>query len=85
MESLTLKQIKANYPNEWVLVGNPVLDDSITSGTTVNKLIKGTVLSSSKDKRELASRAKELKVGYKTIMCIYTGTYPAKRRFLLLN
>jgi hypothetical protein len=31
MEVLTIEQIKAQYPDQWVLVGNPILKDFIWS------------------------------------------------------
>jgi hypothetical protein len=83
MHSLTIEQIKTLYPEQWVLIGNPELDDTSSLGSIVSKLIKGVVLSASKDKRELALNAKELRAGYESIACIFTGTFPKKRRWLL--
>lgn len=83
MEILTIEQIKALYPDQWVLVGNPELNEPNTLGSIVNRLIRGFVLSSSKDKRDLVQHAKELRVGYTSVACIYTGTFPTKRKWLL--
>jgi hypothetical protein len=83
MEALTIDQIKSQYPNQWVLIGNPVLDDTSTLGSIVSKLVKGVVLSASIDKRELAQNAKVLRAGYESVACIFTGTFPPKRRWLL--
>ena len=44
---LTIAEIKAQYPDEWVLVGNPIIKDT--------KLLNGIVLYHSKDKKEILS------------------------------
>lgn len=83
MEKLTITQIKEMYPNQWVLIGNPELDDKETLGSIVSKLVQGVVLLASKDKRELAYNAKSLKKGFTRTACIYTGEIPQNRIFLL--
>ena len=83
MEILTIGQIKEKYPDSWVLVGNPELTDPNILGSVVSKLIRGVVLLSSKDKREIGYRAKDVKDGYETITCIYTGEIPKNRKWLL--
>ena len=44
---LTIAEIKAQYPDQWVLVGNPIIKDT--------KLLNGIVLYHSKDKKEILS------------------------------
>jgi hypothetical protein len=83
METLSINEIKAQYPDEWVLVGNPELDDPNTLGSIVSKMVRGIVLFSSKDKRELAYRAKEFTPLVSRTACIYTGEIPQNRIFLL--
>ncbi|MBK9462736.1 MAG: hypothetical protein IPN94_25835 [Sphingobacteriales bacterium] len=51
---LTIDEIKAQYPDQWVLVGNPILKDLDTLEAIINKLVQGVVLFASKDKREIA-------------------------------
>ena len=82
-EVLTIAEIKAQYPDQWVLVGNPQLTDPTISGSIVNKLVKGLVLYASKDKRELAYRAKDFREQVERTACIYTGEIPQNRKFLL--
>ena len=60
MEVLTIAEIKARYPNQWVLVGNPELTDPSILGSIISKLIRGVVLLSSKDKREIGYKAKNV-------------------------
>ena len=85
MEILTIDQIKLQYPDQWVLVGNPELDDPNTLGSVVSKLLRGIVLYASKDKRELAYKAKEVKSDVSRTACIYTGQLPARPRIGLLQ
>ena len=77
---LTLQQIKEMYPNEWVLVGNPDLGDPKKLGSIVKKLISGIVLDHSKDKREVAEKAKGLPLYMERFTCIYTGEFPGHSR-----
>ena len=83
MTTLTIDEIKAQYPDQWVLVGNPVMDSSNNHGTVVERILRGYVLSANVDKRKLAEHAKSLRVGYYNLACIYTGTFPTNRRWLL--
>ena len=83
MNVLTIEEIKMQYPDQWVLVGDPDLGEPNVLGSIASKLLKGVVLLSSKDKREIGYRAKEVKAGYSTITCIYTGEFPKNRKWLL--
>ena len=83
MESLTIDQIRNTYPDQWVLVGNPVLGDASTVGSVVSKLQSGIVLYHSRDKREIAYKAKELTGDVDRFTCVFTGEAPKNRRFWL--
>ena len=83
MHLLSIEQIKKQYPNQWVLVGNPELSDPEVNGSIVSKLNKGIVLFASKDKREIAYKAADLKKSVDTTACIYTGKLSKNRLFLL--
>ena len=83
MESLTIDQIRNTYPDQWVLVGNPILGDADTVGSVVNKLQSGIVLYHSKDKREIANKAKELTRDVERFACVFTGEATKNRRFWL--
>ena len=83
MEILTIQQIKAQYPEQWVLVGNPVLTDPSILGSIVSKLIEGVVLLASKDRREIGYKGRELREGYDSVTCVYTGLIPQNRKWLL--
>jgi hypothetical protein len=80
---LTIEEIKTQFPDQWVLIGNPELNNRTTLGSIVSKLVRGFVLFASKDKREIAYKAKELKQGFSSTACIYTGEIPQNKIFLL--
>jgi hypothetical protein len=83
METLTIDQIRAAYPNEWVLVGNPDLGSDNVVGSVVSKLVSGIVLYHSKDKREIGYKTAQLTENMARFTCIYTGDIPQNRRFWL--
>ncbi len=82
-ETLTIGQIRATYPDQWVLVGNPDLGDPTVLGSVVSKLVSGTVLYSSKNKREIADKAQEFTQQVERFTCVYTGEMPKNRRIWL--
>lgn len=75
MNELTIDQIKANYPDEWVLVGNPDY-----AGATV---LGGVVIDHSKDKREIAYRQPNWRERFQTAITVFTGEKPKNRKFWL--
>lgn len=83
MDVLTKEQIMAQYPDEWVLIGNPELRGDNFVGPIVQKLLSGMVLYHSKDKREIAYKTQELVRGMERFACIYTGAVLKNRRFWL--
>ena len=84
-ETLLFSDIKKLYPNEWVLIGNPDLDETPVLKAVVEKLRGGIVLFHSKTKMEVALHAKEAKVGYDNFVCVYTGEMPRHKRYWLSN
>lgn len=79
---LTITEIKQSYPSQWVLVGNPELNNDFV-GSVISKLLSGVVLLGSKDRREIAYKAKELRKNFKSVACVYTGDIPKNRKYLL--
>ncbi len=80
---LSFETIRKLYPDQWVLIGNPELDDPNTLGSIVSKLVSGVVLLASKDKREIGYKAKHVRQNYKSVTCVYTGEIPQNRKWLL--
>jgi hypothetical protein len=80
---LTIDEIKAQYPDQWVLLANPILKLPIVNDLLANRLVKAIVLLASIDKRELAYRAKEVVADCEDTGLLYTGEVSKKRLFLL--
>ena len=83
MNFLSIDQIRLDYPNQWVLVGNPELLEPEINTSIISKLVGGVVLFASKDKRELAYKASEVRKDMEMTVCVYTGDIPKNRLFLL--
>ena len=82
-KALSIEDIKKMYPDQWVLLGNPVLRNPQSNGAILNRLITGIVLSASKNKRELAEKAKYVVGDYDETACVYTGEVAKNRIYLL--
>lgn len=75
MEKLiTINKIKSLYPNEWVLLGNPVMDESKLD------VLEGIPLFHSKDKKEVCHIGREKIANFDKITLIYTGEFTNKRK-----
>jgi hypothetical protein len=83
MKVLTFNEIRQLYPDQWVLIGNPELDDPNSLGSIVSKLVSGVVLLAGKDKREIAYKTKDVRKGFESVTCVYTGIFPKNRKWLL--
>jgi hypothetical protein len=71
---LNISEIKNLYPDEWVLLGNPNMDE--------NKLdvVSGIPLYHSKDKKEVCYIGRDKTSNYDKITLIYTGTFRPTRK-----
>jgi hypothetical protein len=74
MESITMESLRKTYPNEWVLLANPQMDENEL------EVLHGIPLYHSRDKREVCYLGKPLTLGYQSITLIYTGVAPKIRR-----
>jgi hypothetical protein len=83
MEKLSITEIRAKYPDQWVLIGNPELDNNTILDSVANKLKSGVVILAGKDKRELAYQSVEFIKEFNDTACVYTGKIETNRRFLL--
>jgi len=70
--------IKKSYPDEWVLLGNPVSDE-------YDRTISGVVLYHSRDKRELAYRDKPLLKKYKKTALFFNRVTPREKRAVIAS
>ena len=75
MEQLIhISTIKELYPNEWVLLGNPVMDESRID------VLEGIPIFHSKDKKEVCYIGREKTSVSDKITLIYTGSFIPKRK-----
>ncbi len=73
-QKLNINDIKKLYPDEWVLLGNPVMDDSNLDVTA------GIPLFHSKDKKEVCYIGREKTAAFDKITLIFTGTFNPTRK-----
>ena len=73
-EILTFEQIKTRYDGEWVLIADPVADDSLS-------VQQGEVLWHSKDRDEVYRKARELKPAHSAIL--FFGSLPKDAAIVL--
>jgi hypothetical protein len=81
MQALTIEEIRQQYPDQWVLIGNPIFKEPDLP-PTAHQLIEGVVLLADTDKRALALKAHDARQGYERISCIWTGEFPKMRRWI---
>lgn len=83
MQVLSIEEIRQQFPDQWVLIGNPEVKNSEVLEPIVYRILRGIVILANKDKRELSLRTQEARQGYDSITCIWTGEFPKNRKWLL--
>ena len=73
---LNIKYIKDLYPNEWVLLGNPTMDESKID------VVAGIPVFHSKDKKEVCYIGRDKTSEFDKITLIYTGTFRPTRKIM---
>ena len=73
----SIEDIKSSYPDEWILLGNPEMDEYRQD------ILSGVVLYHSRDKRELAYRDKPLLKQYKKTAHFFNRVTPRPKRAVL--
>jgi hypothetical protein len=77
METLSIDEIKRNYPDEWILLGSPEIDEQNQA------IISGVVLYHSPDKKETVYLGKPRAAGYeKTALFFNRATLRRKRNVI---
>ena len=71
---LSINDIKERYPDEWVLVGNPIMDESKID------VLSGIPIYHSKDKKEVCYIGRDKTSGFDKITLIFTGTFKPIRK-----
>jgi len=70
----SIDDIKRSYPDEWILLGDPIREGQKQS------LVSGVVLYHSPDKRELAYRDKPLIKKYDRIALLFNRVTPRREK-----
>ncbi|MDR3133109.1 MAG: hypothetical protein LBU42_03700 [Prevotellaceae bacterium] len=76
---IDINDIKKNYPDEWILLGNPVRDES---GLEIRS---GILLYHSPDKREVCYLGKPLMADYEKTALFFNRVTSRKRNRILLG
>lgn len=71
---LKISEIINLFPEEWVLLGNPIMDESKI------EVLEGIPLYHSKDKKEVCYIGRDKTSDYKKITLIYTGSFKPIRK-----
>ena len=74
----SIDDIKKSYPDEWIILGNPVSDE-------FDRTISGVVLYHSRDKRELAYRDKPLLKKYEHFASFFNRVTPRPKRSVIAS
>jgi len=78
IQPISIAEIKSLFPNEWVLISDPVMDE------TEFHVLSGIPLFHSKDKKEVAHLGRPKVVGYETYTLIYTGVIKPTKKIISL-
>jgi len=73
-QKLSISDIKGLYPDEWVLLGDPIMDDSHID------VLEGIPLFHSKDKKEVCYIGRDKTSDFDKITLIYTGSFRPVRK-----
>ena len=71
---LAIDEIKKLFPNEWVLLGNPIMDESKI------EVLSGIPIFHSKDKKEVCYIGRGKTSDFNKITLIYTGSFRPIRK-----
>jgi len=71
---VTIDEIKKSYPDEWILLGNPDINEQKQA------ILSGVLLYHSPDKREVAYLGRPLTKDYETTAMFFNRVTPRKKR-----
>ena len=71
---LSIQELKEKFPDEWVLLGNPLKEENGID------ILSGIPLYHSKDKKEVCYMGRDKTVGFDKITIFYTGTFKPMRK-----
>ena len=73
-KTLNINDIRQLYPDEWVLVGNPIMDNSKID------VLSGIPIYHSKDKKEVCYIGRDKTSDFNKVTLIFTGAYKPGRK-----
>lgn len=76
-DTITFDQIKKLHPDEWVLLGNPEMENTTVLG--------GIVVYHSKDKKEVCYVGRDKVSGFNKVTIAFAGDIKQNRRIGLLR
>jgi hypothetical protein len=76
---VSFEEAKLLYPDEWLLLGNPVTDENGLN------ILGGYILYHSKDRKEVCYLGRDLTEGYDKIRLKFTGEIKKMRRLGLMR
>jgi hypothetical protein len=78
-ERVGIDDMKRSYPDEWILLGNPEMDEQ------KQKILSGIVLYHSPDKREVAYLGSPMVKNYKTTAHFFNRVTPRGKRDVIAS
>lgn len=74
---LAIDELKELYPNEWILLGDPEMENTSVLG--------GVVLYHSKDKKEVCYIGRDKTTNYSTVTIAFAGDLKQQRKIGILR
>ena len=78
-ERVGIEEMKKNYPDEWILLGNPESDEDDID------ILSGILLYHSPDKREAACLGSSLTKNYETVALFFNRVTPRPKRGAIVS
>ena len=69
---ISIEELRKSYPDEWVLLGDPEIQNTTVLG--------GVVLYHSKDKKEVCYIGRDKTAGYSTVTIAFAGDLKQNRK-----
>jgi len=79
MDAIGIEEIKKSYPDEWILLGDPKMDEF------EQEILSGIVLYHSPDKREVAYLGRSMIKDYKKTTSFYNRVTPRKKTHIIAS
>jgi hypothetical protein len=78
-QTVTIDEIKKSYPDEWILLGNPEINEQQQA------ILSGVLLYHSPDKREVCYLGRPMTEDYKKVALFFNRVTPRRTNRFLAN